>query len=170
MKNRAHKSGRVTNCVGRDTLLRAPVRRIHLQDHAASWPADFARRLFDDRRGSASTRQAIRLRAAVRAVTLLGVEPRREDLRRLADWLAHRRTVDEAVAHLTRYGPAANERVNHHLAALRQLLALEAEAFAVLERTAPDVPQLPLPVVSADGDDSVVSLTEGRRRRSRQSS
>lgn len=96
------------------------------------------------------------------------MEPRREDLRRLAVWLARRRTVDEAVAHLTRYGPAASERVHHHLAALRQLLALEAEAFAVLQQAAPDVPQLPLPVIPPDGDDTVISLTDERSRRTRQ--
>ena len=64
------------------------------------------------------------------------MEGQHEDLRRLAGWLARRRTVDEAVAQLTHYGPAASERVHSHLAALRQLLALEAEAFAALERTA----------------------------------
>lgn len=103
------------------------------------------------------------------------MEPSREDLRRLAVWLGRRRAVDEAVAHLTHYGPAASERVHRHLAALRSLLALEAEAFTALSSAAPDVPQLPLPTdVPGDQeegpDDGVVSLTAERTRRQHQGS
>ncbi len=96
------------------------------------------------------------------------MEARREDLRRLAVWLARRRTVDEAVTQLTHYGPAASERVHSHLAALSELLRLESEAFTELTRTAPDVPQLPLPPsVLTDVTDSVISLTAERSRRQR---
>lgn len=94
------------------------------------------------------------------------METPREDLRRLAVWLARRRAVDEVIAQLTHYGPAASERVHQHLSALRQLLVLETEAFAVLEESAPDVPQLPLPATLADGD-TVISLTAERSRRQR---
>lgn len=93
------------------------------------------------------------------------MEPRREDLRRIADWLARRRAVDQAVAALTHYGPAASERIHSHLAALRHLLALEADAFTVLEEQAPVVAQLPLPDGLAERDDTVVSLTAERVRR-----
>ena len=82
-------------------------------------------------------------------------------------WLARRRSVDDAVAHLTRYGPAASDQVHHHLLALRQLLDQEAEAFAVLEAAAPEVAQKPLPLYGED-DDTVISLTDERSRRSRQ--
>lgn len=95
------------------------------------------------------------------------MEPPREDLRRLALWLARRRAVDEVVAQLTHYGPAATERVHQHLSALRQLLALETEAFAVLVKSAPVVPQLPLPPVLPDGGDTVISLNAARSRRQR---
>lgn len=95
------------------------------------------------------------------------MEPGRDDLRRLAVWLSRRREVDEAVAQLTHYGPAASDRVHSHLAALRQLLVLEAEAFSALEAAAPDVPQLPLPS-AVSSDDTVVSIDAGRLRRSRQ--
>ena len=77
-------------------------------------------------------------------------ESRREELRRLALWLARRREVDEAVAHLTAYGPAASERVHSHLDALKQLLAAEQEAFRALDLAAPRVSQLPLPTVVDD--------------------
>ena len=70
----------------------------------------------------------------------------REQLRRLAVWLACRRDVDEAIAHLTRYGPAASDKVATHLDALRQLLALEAGAFAAVAGGAETRPQLPLPI------------------------
>jgi len=69
----------------------------------------------------------------------------REELRRLALWLSRRRAVDEAVAVLTAYGPAASGRVHSHLDALRTLLAAEREAFEALSASAPLVPQLPLP-------------------------
>ncbi len=96
------------------------------------------------------------------------MEAGREDLRRLAVWLARRRTVDEAVARLTHYGPAASERVHTHLAALRELLTLESEAFAALASAAPEVPQLPLPPVGmTDVTETVISLTEERSRRQR---
>lgn len=71
----------------------------------------------------------------------------REQLRRLAVWLACRRDADEAVGHLTRYGPAACERVATHLTALKLLLACEAEAFAAVEAGAGARPQRPLPAV-----------------------
>ncbi len=93
----------------------------------------------------------------------------REDLRRLAVWLARRRAVDEAVAHLTHYGPAASERVHTHLSALRQLLEAEAEAFAALAAAAPDVEQRALPT-EAELDDTVVSLSSERSRRQHQDS
>ena len=83
-------------------------------------------------------------------------------------WLARRRSVDDAVAHLTRYGPAASDQVHHHLIALRQLLDQEAEAFAVLEAAAPEVDQKPLPLYVEDDADRVISLTDERSRRSRQ--
>ena len=83
-------------------------------------------------------------------------------------WLARRRSLDDAIAHLTRYGPAASDQVHHHLLALRQLLDQEAEAFASLEAAAPDVAQKPLPLYAEDDDDTVISLTDERSRRSRQ--
>lgn len=96
------------------------------------------------------------------------MEARREDLRRLAVWLARRRTVDDAVTQLTHYGPAASERVHSHLASLAELLRLESEAFAELARTAPEVPQLPLPRFDLTEDtETVISLTEERSRRQR---
>lgn len=73
-------------------------------------------------------------------------DPEREQLRRLAVWLACRRDVDEAIAHLTRYGPAASGKVATHLEALRQLLALEAGAFSAVAAGAETRPQLPLPI------------------------
>jgi hypothetical protein len=69
----------------------------------------------------------------------------RDELRRLALWLSRRRAVDEAVAMLTAYGPAAGDRVHAHLDALKRLLDLEREAFALVEAAAPPVPQVPLP-------------------------
>ena len=69
----------------------------------------------------------------------------RDELRRLALWLSRRRAVDEAVAVLTAYGPAASDRVHSHLDALRQLLDAEREAFDAICLQAPFVPQLPLP-------------------------
>jgi hypothetical protein len=99
------------------------------------------------------------------------VDRGREDLRRLAVWLARRRAVDEALAQLTHYGPAASERVHSHLSALRSLLAAEAEAFAALADSAPDVPQRPLPTEpEVELDDTVVSLSSERTRRQRQDS
>ena len=96
------------------------------------------------------------------------MEGRREDLRRLAVWLARRRTVDEAVTQLTHYGPAASERVHTHLAALSELLRLESDAFAELASAAPEVPQLPLPTFGlTDVAETVISLTEERSRRQR---
>jgi len=97
------------------------------------------------------------------------VDRGREDLRRLAVWLARRRAVDEALAHLTHYGPAASERVHTHLNALRQLLTAEAEAFDALAAAAPDVEQRALPT-EAELDDRVVSLSSERTRRQRQDS
>jgi len=92
----------------------------------------------------------------------------RDDLRRLAVWLSRRREVDEAVAQLTHYGPAASSRVHSHLEALGALLALEAEAFSSLRRAAPEVPQLPLPSI-VDEEHTVFSFAAGLERRARQS-
>lgn len=72
-------------------------------------------------------------------------EALRDELRRLAHWLARRREVDEAVAGLTAYGPAAADQVHSHLDALRGLLTAEREAWAAVEAAAPQVPQAPLP-------------------------
>ncbi len=69
----------------------------------------------------------------------------RDELRRLALWLSRRRAVDEAVAVLTAYGPAASDRVHTHLDALAALLETEREAFDAICAAAPHVPQLPLP-------------------------
>ncbi len=69
----------------------------------------------------------------------------RDELRRLALWLSRRRAVDEAVASLTAYGPAASDQVSTHLDALKQLLAAEQEAFAAVEAASPRRPQSPLP-------------------------
>lgn len=88
----------------------------------------------------------------------------REQLRRLAVWLACRRDADEAVAHLTRYGPAASDQVARHLAGLKALLAIEAEAFAAFAAGAGQVPQRPLPL-SEPLRASVHSLQEARDRR-----
>lgn len=71
----------------------------------------------------------------------------RDELRRLALWLSRRRAVDEAVAVLTAYGPAASDRVHTHLDALRLLLEQERDAFDALSAAAPLVQQLPLPEV-----------------------
>lgn len=92
-------------------------------------------------------------------------ETEREQLRRLAVWLARRREVDAAVSHLTRHGPAAIEQVASHLAPLRHLLALEADAFAQVEAGAPARPQLPLPPDEPPGAATVHSLTSARQRR-----
>ena len=97
-------------------------------------------------------------------------ESRREELRRLALWLARRREVDEAIAHLTAYGPAASERVHAHLDALRTLLAGEQEAFAAVAAAAPRVAQTPLPPALDEPDladlqgATVHSLSAARRR------
>ncbi|MCW2616294.1 MAG: hypothetical protein JWN08_3288 [Frankiales bacterium] len=91
-------------------------------------------------------------------------EGEREQLRRLAVWLACRRDVDAAVEHLTRYGPAASDQVASHLAALTRLLELEADAFAAVEAGAPRVAQLPLPT-SEPLRASVHSLQQARGRR-----
>ena len=69
----------------------------------------------------------------------------RDELRRLALWLSRRRAVDEAVAVLTAYGPAASGRVHSHIDALRSLLELERTAFEAVCTAAPRVVQLPLP-------------------------
>lgn len=100
-------------------------------------------------------------------------ELRREELRRLALWLSRRRAVDEAIAHLTAYGPAASDRVHTHLEALKQLLAAEQDAFSALDAAAPPVGQLPLPTVVGDLVDlpdagaggTVHSLFAARTRR-----
>lgn len=93
---------------------------------------------------------------------------RREELRRLALWLARRRDVDEVVERLTAYGPAASERVHTHLDALKALLDAEHEAFAALEREAPRVAQAPLPppLEPVPGGATVHSMAEARRRQS----
>ena len=88
----------------------------------------------------------------------------REQLRRLAVWLACRRDVDEAVARLTRYGPAASDQVAAHLSALKHLLALESDAFAAVEAGAGPVPQRPLPL-HEPLRASVHSLDSARARR-----
>jgi hypothetical protein len=95
----------------------------------------------------------------------------RDELRRLALWLSRRRAVDEAVAVLTAYGPAASDRVHTHLDALRVLLDAEREAFDAIRAHAPRVVQLPLPdllaqdVVLADRADATVhSLGAARER------
>jgi len=91
-------------------------------------------------------------------------DPEREQLKRLAVWLGCRRDVDEAIGHLTRYGPAASDRVATHLSALRQLLALEAGAFAAVAAGAQDRPQQPLPAHEAL-PATVYSLQQARDRR-----
>jgi len=88
----------------------------------------------------------------------------REQLRRLAVWLACRRDVDEAVEHLTRYGPAASERISSHLSALKHLQEQEVIAFAAVEAGAPVRPQQPLPVTEPLRA-SVHSLAQARDRR-----
>ena len=90
--------------------------------------------------------------------------PEREQLRRLAVWLACRRDVDEAIGHLTRYGPAASDKVAAHLEALRQLLALEAGAFSAVAAGAETRPQLPLPI-HEPLRATVHSLEQARERR-----
>lgn len=99
--------------------------------------------------------------------------PDRDELRRLALWLSRRRTVDEAVAVLTAYGPAAGDRVHTHLDALRSLLAAEREAFDAICAVAPLVPQLPLPeqvarpvVLRGPGRDATVHPIGAARDRS----
>ena len=87
----------------------------------------------------------------------------------MALWLSRRRAVDEAVEHLTAYGPAASDRVHAHLDALRALLRAEQDAFAALEAAAPAVPQSALPDVVEDGElpgATVHSLLAARQRRS----
>ena len=88
----------------------------------------------------------------------------REQLRRLAGWLACRRDSDEAVAHLTRYGPAATDQVTSHLTGLKALLAVESAAFASCEAGAGEVPQRPLPM-SEPLWASVHSLQDARDER-----
>ncbi len=93
-------------------------------------------------------------------------EAQREELRRLALWLSRRRQVDEAVEHLTAYGPAASQRVNSHLDALRALLAAEQDAFRAIEAAAPAVVQAPLPATyeAPETDGATVhSLADHRR-------
>lgn len=93
-------------------------------------------------------------------------EARRQELRRLAVWLARRRAVDDAVEQLTAYGPAAAERVHDHLAALTVLLQAEAQAFETIRALAPDVPQRPLrDAADVPAPASVHSLGDARRRR-----
>lgn len=90
-----------------------------------------------------------------------------DDLRQLTLWLTRRRAVDEAVALLTEYGPAACDRVHAHLDALRRLLSLEQEAFAAVEACAPSVPQSPLPGACrppSAGDATVHSISAARNR------
>ena len=91
-------------------------------------------------------------------------DPEREQLRRLAVWLACRRDVDETIAHLTRYGPAASDKIATHLEALRQLLALEAGAFSAVAAGAETRPQLPLPI-HEPLRATVHSLEQARERR-----
>ena len=88
----------------------------------------------------------------------------REQLRRLAVWLACRRDVDEAVQHLTRYGPAASERIARHLSALKHLQEQEVLAFSAVEAGAPVRPQEPLPV-SEPLRARVHSMAQARGRR-----
>ena len=91
-------------------------------------------------------RVCVPLRGGLPGETLRAVEDTdRDELRRLALWLSRRRAVDEAVAVLTAYGPAASDRVHAHLDALSSLLAAEREAFDGICAVAPRVPQLPLP-------------------------
>ena len=99
----------------------------------------------------------------------------RDELRRLALWLSRRRAVDEAVALLTAYGPAASDRVHTHLDALRMLLEAEREAFEAIDALAPVVPQLPLPELVEDqvllegraGVDATVHSIGAARQRQR---
>ena len=96
------------------------------------------------------------------------MDPSHDDLRRLAGWLSRRREVDEMMAVLTQYGPAANERVASHLAALSVLLDAEREAFEKYAAGAPQVAQKPLPTVLPDDDDlpaNVHSLGTARMSR-----
>ncbi len=79
-------------------------------------------------------------------------------------WLACRRDANEAVAHLTRYGPAASDQVAAHLVGLKALLAVEHEAFTAFEAGAGDVPQRPL-TTAEPLRASVHSLQEARDRR-----
>jgi hypothetical protein len=93
----------------------------------------------------------------------------RDELRRLALWLSRRRAVDEAVAVLTAYGPAASGRVHAHLDALGRLLQAEQEAFDALCAAAPRVPQLPLPDAAPEPsrpDATVHSIGAARDRHS----
>lgn len=91
-------------------------------------------------------------------------ETEREQLRRLAVWMASRREVDEALAVLTRYGPRASEQVAAHLSALRHLLALEADAFSAVEAGAVPSAQKPLPITEPLRA-TVHSLQSARERR-----
>ena len=95
----------------------------------------------------------------------------RDELRRLALWLSRRRAVDEAVAVLTAYGPAASDRIHTHLEALRSLLDAEREAFDAIRSHAPLVSQLPLPdvvqghvLLEGRADATVHSLHAARER------
>lgn len=95
----------------------------------------------------------------------------RDELRRLALWMSRRRAVDEAVAVLTAYGPAASDRIHSHLDALRSLLDAEREAFDVIRAHAPLVAQLPLPdlveghvALESRADATVHSIGAARER------
>ena len=122
-----------------------------------------------------SQESAFRCAAAPRTGTLRSVDHTdtdRDELRRLALWLSRRRAVDEAVAVLTAYGPAASDRVHAHLDALRSLLTAEGEAFEAICAAAPGVSQLPLPEVlghamvpdGAGGEATVHSIGAARDR------
>lgn len=91
----------------------------------------------------------------------------RDELRRLATWLSRRRDVDEAVAGLTAYGPAAGDRVSSHLDALKQLLAAEQEAFAAVEAAAPRRPQSPLPSYPDTSPPAIATVHSLVRARAR---
>lgn len=92
-------------------------------------------------------------------------ETEREQLRRLAVWLARRRDVDEAVGQLTRYGPAAIEQVASHLVPLRHLLELETAAFADVQAGSPVRAQVPLPGSEPPRTATVHALSSARQRR-----
>ena len=108
----------------------------------------------------------VRLRECPRRLHPPVVEEReREQLRRLAVWVASRRDVDDALAGLTRYGPSANAQVAAHMSALRHLVVIEANAFSAVEAGADTLPQRPLPM-STPLRATVHSLQSARERRS----